>query len=108
MWIWPDTNLMFKKNVFIFNDITIDVELVDKPVPAINVLAEHNTVNSGHVDLSWDPAIEEILWDQFNNEGTSSSIVLQDFVDVGWHSFDREGAFDFVLNEPAMITKLEI
>jgi Carboxypeptidase regulatory-like domain/Secretion system C-terminal sorting domain len=103
----PGYESYIQENVFVFNDMTVDVVLTDVPVPAINVVAELNETNNGQVDLSWDPAVEEILWDQFSNEGCLTTINLQDFIDVGWHPFDREGAFDFVLNEPAMITKLK-
>ena len=95
-----------QENVYVYGNTNVDVILTDIPVPAINVLAAENPTNAAHVDLSWDPAAEEVLWDQFSSEGSSAAITLQDFVDPGWQPFDREGAFDFVLDEPALISKL--
>jgi Carboxypeptidase regulatory-like domain/FlgD Ig-like domain len=96
-----------QENLFIFSDTVVEVELIDVPVPAWGAYAELNTTNTSHVDITWEPAIYEVLWDQYDTEGCTSTRVLQDFLDPGWQIFEGEGAFDIVLNEPAEITRLD-
>jgi len=96
-----------QENLFIFNDTVVEVELIDVPIPAWGVDATLNSTNTGYVDIGWEAAIYEILWDQYDTEGCTSTRVFQDFMDVGWQPFDAEGAFDIVLNEPAEITRLD-
>jgi hypothetical protein len=91
---------------YVYNDMDIDVTLVDEPVSASNVTASINSENENEVNINWSPAEEKIFSDHFYTEGCTSTITLQDFCDEGWDPFDREGAFDFVLDEASLVTKI--
>ncbi|MDP8315135.1 MAG: carboxypeptidase regulatory-like domain-containing protein [Candidatus Celaenobacter antarcticus] len=94
-----------QENVYVYGPTTVDILLNDQSVPASHV--EADTVNTYNVDITWQPAVLEILWDQYHHEGCTSTRVFQDFLDAGWKPFNSEGAFDIVLTETSEITRLD-
>jgi hypothetical protein len=60
-----------------------------------------------HVDVNWLPAVETVL---LNHKGPETTpIYLNDYpAEDTWWEYDREGAFDIVITEAVLITKLVI
>jgi len=92
------------EDVYHYDETEITIELVDLLVAPYGVNVD---VLDDHVDVNWLPAVETVL---LNHKGPETTpIYLNDYpAEDTWWEYDREGAFDIVITEAVLITKLVI